>query len=147
VWCSYRIADVYLLDNPISALDDQTQEHVWTNLFEDLLKHATIIVGSSRPVISCTSVLNLSSHGVAVAASAIKHFNGFVDPKSASTALPFRYTRARSTSDANPSSSSSSSSSSSKTSDVSVAIVEPSPTLRSRIGSFQITLEQVTCDV
>ena len=134
------------MDNPISALDDQTQEHVWTHLFEGLLKHATIIVGSSRPVISCTSVLNLTSHGVADAASAITHFNGFVEHKSSSPSLPFRYSRASSTADAAPSSSSSSSSSS-KTSDVSVAIVEPSPTFRSRVGSFQITLEQVTCDV
>ena len=51
---AYRRADIYLLDNPISALDDQTQEHIWTHLLEGLLQHATIIVGSSRPVISCT---------------------------------------------------------------------------------------------
>jgi len=61
---AYRDADIYVLDNPISALDDQTQEHIWKHLFEGLLQHATIIVGSSRPVISCTAVLHLTADGL-----------------------------------------------------------------------------------
>jgi hypothetical protein len=120
---------------------------VWTHLFEGLLKHATIIVGSSRPVISCTAVLNLTPHGVTDAATGITRFDGCVDPRASSAALPFRYTRAAAAV-AVPSSPASSS----KSSDVAVAVVQPSPTFRSRISSFQITLEEVrvwrvTCDV
>ena len=62
---AYRNADIYILDNPISALDDQTQEHIWKHLIEGLLQHATIIVGSSRPVISCTAILFLTPDGLA----------------------------------------------------------------------------------
>ena len=128
--------------HPISALDDQTQEHVWTQLFEGLLKHATIIVGSSRLVISCTAVLNLMPHGMTDAATGITRFDGCVDFTASSAALPFRYTRAQA-----PAASAAvavpSSPASSKSSDVAVAVVQPSPTFRSRISSFQITLEEV----
>lgn len=61
---AYRVADIYVLDNPISALDDQTQEHIWKHLIEGLLQHATVIIGSSRPVISCTAVLHLTPEGL-----------------------------------------------------------------------------------
>ena len=61
---AYRQADIYVLDNPISALDDATQEFIWTHLIEDFLHSATIIVASSRPVISCTGILHLSADGL-----------------------------------------------------------------------------------
>lgn len=60
----YRRADIYLLDNPISALDDATQEYIWNNLIEGVLKHATVIVASSRSVPSCSSIVHLSVKGV-----------------------------------------------------------------------------------
>jgi ABC-type multidrug transport system fused ATPase/permease subunit len=61
---TYRRADIYLLDNPISALDDATQEFIWDNLIEGLLKNATVIVASSRSVRSCSSILHLSVKGL-----------------------------------------------------------------------------------
>jgi len=136
--CRYRIADIYLLDNPISALDDQTQEHIWTHLFEGLLQPATVIVGSSRPVISCTAVLNLSTNGVITGDAAVTKFNGFV-AANASAKLPPRYSMDRAT---NTSSPPASSKASVKSSDVSVEIEQQSATFRSRVGSLQITLEQ-----
>ena len=118
----YRIADIYLLDNPISALDDQTQEHIWTHLFEGLLQSATVIVGSSRPVISCTAVLNLSTNGVSAGDSGVTRFNGPVVASDAAK-LPPRYSKSSS----QPSSSSLSapaaaSESSVKSSDVAVEV-------------------------
>ena len=47
-----------------SALDDATQEFIWKHLIEDFLHNATIIVASSRPVISCTGILHLSTDGL-----------------------------------------------------------------------------------
>jgi hypothetical protein len=41
-----------------------TQEFIWTHLIEDLLHSATVIVASSRPVISCTGMLHLSADGL-----------------------------------------------------------------------------------
>ena len=75
---AYRIADVYLLDNPVSALDDQTQHHIWTHLIEGLLQSATVIVAASRPVTSCGAVLKLSSNGVCKNDAVITQYNGFV---------------------------------------------------------------------
>jgi hypothetical protein len=89
----YRIADVYLLDNPISALDDQTQQHIWTHLFEGMLQSVTVIVGSSRPVISCSAVLHLSPSGVCADDSAVSWFNGPVAAPAASNTPP-RYSKA-----------------------------------------------------
>jgi ABC-type multidrug transport system fused ATPase/permease subunit len=150
----YRIADVYLLDNPISALDDQTQEHVWTHLFEGLLQCATVIVGSSRPVISCTAVLQLSTHGVSEGESGVIAFNGPV-VASASAKVPPRYSK---TSQSYSSSASAEFESSQKISDVAakvvpdvaVQIAPPSPkmepampaTFRSRLSSLNMTIEE-----
>ena len=136
--CRYRIADIYLLDNPISALDDQTQEHIWTHLFEGLLQPATVIVGSSRPVISCTAVLNVTTNGVITGDAAVTKFNGFV-AANASAKLPPRYSMDRATNTFSPPASSKASV---KSSDVSVEIEQQSATFRSRVGSLQITLEQ-----
>jgi ATP-binding cassette, subfamily C (CFTR/MRP), member 1 len=61
---AYRRADIYLLDNPISALDDATQEFIWNNLIEGVLRHATVIVASSRAVPSCSTIVHLSTRGV-----------------------------------------------------------------------------------
>jgi ABC-type multidrug transport system fused ATPase/permease subunit len=88
---AYRIADIYLLDNPVSALDDQTQHHIWTHLIEGVLQSATVIVASSRPVMSCTAVLKLSKNGVCKGDSGITHYNGFVGSSAASKELPPRY--------------------------------------------------------
>jgi ABC-type multidrug transport system fused ATPase/permease subunit len=63
---AYRRADIYLLDNPISALDDATQEFIWINLIEGLLKDATVVVASSRAVYSCSSIMQLSATGAAI---------------------------------------------------------------------------------
>jgi hypothetical protein len=87
---AYRIADVYVLDNPISALDDQTQEHIWTHLIEGLLQQATVIVASSRPVISCTAVLHLTSEGLK--SKQPQFFNGWC-VEARSTDAPPRYSR------------------------------------------------------
>ena len=153
----YRVADIYLLDNPISALDDQTQEHIWTHLFEGLLQSATVIVGSSRPVISCTAVLNLSTNGVSEGDSGVAKFNGFV-VATAAAKLPPRYSKAFPQSPSSSSSASVAASESSvKSSDVAVNIaadasanvappspkVEPStPAFRSRLGSLNMTIEE-----
>ena len=94
---AYRRADIYLLDNPISALDDQTQEHIWTHLLEGLLQHATIIVGSSRPVISCTAVLHLTSDGVK--GGDPTYFNGWCS-ESRLDAVPPRYAQKYNTTNA-----------------------------------------------
>jgi ATP-binding cassette subfamily C (CFTR/MRP) protein 2 len=59
----YRRADIYLLDSPISALDDATQEFIWINLIEGVLKDATVIVASSRAVPSCSTIMYLSVKG------------------------------------------------------------------------------------
>jgi ATP-binding cassette subfamily C (CFTR/MRP) protein 1 len=61
---AYRRADIYLLDNPLSAVDDATQEFIWENLIEGLLADATVIVASSRAVRSCTSIVHLSPKGI-----------------------------------------------------------------------------------
>jgi ABC-type multidrug transport system fused ATPase/permease subunit len=61
---AYKNADIYLLDNPISALDDATQEHIWSQLIEGLLKDATVIVSSSRSVPSCSMILHLNPKGL-----------------------------------------------------------------------------------
>jgi hypothetical protein len=61
---AYRRADVYLLDNPLSAVDDATQEFIWENLIEGLLADATVIVASSRSVRSCSSIVHLSPKGI-----------------------------------------------------------------------------------
>jgi ABC-type multidrug transport system fused ATPase/permease subunit len=45
------------------ALDDHTQEFIWKHLIEGFLHHATVIIASSRPVISCTGILHLSTDG------------------------------------------------------------------------------------
>jgi hypothetical protein len=142
----YRIADIYLLDNPISALDDQTQEHVWTHLFEGLLQYATVIVGSSRPVISCTAVLHLSTHGLSEGESSVTTFNGPV-VASASAKVPPRYSK---TSQSSSSSASAKFESSVKFSDVAVQIAPHSPkmepttpaTFRSRLGSLNMSIEE-----
>jgi len=47
-----------------AALDDATQEFIWTHLIEDFLHSATVIIASSRPVISCTGILHLSTDGL-----------------------------------------------------------------------------------
>jgi ABC-type multidrug transport system fused ATPase/permease subunit len=99
---TYRKADIYVLDNPISgkparvtnlcpallshaqpcclipspALDDNTQEFIWKNLIEGFLHDATIVVASSRPVISCTGVLHLTPDGLRE--SALQMVSGFV---------------------------------------------------------------------
>jgi ABC-type multidrug transport system fused ATPase/permease subunit len=151
----YRIADIYLLDNPISALDDQTQEHIWTHLFEGLLQSATVIVGSSRPVISCTAVLNLSTNGVSEGDSSVTRFDGPV-VASASAKVPPRYSRASGS--LSNTSAMVASQSSVQISHVTVnlapnGIVQtppPSPTIRSttpvlfrsRIGSLKTTIEE-----
>jgi hypothetical protein len=83
---AYRQADIYVLDNPISALDDQTQEHIWTHLIEGLLQHATVIVASSRPVISCSSVLHLTPEGLKSKDPQV--FNGWCAETQGSTAPP-----------------------------------------------------------
>jgi len=150
----YRIADIYLLDNPISALDDQTQEHVWTHLFEGLLQCATVIVGSSRPVISCTAVLHLSTHGVSEGESGVTTFNGPVVARS-SAKVPSRYSK---TSQSSSPSASADFESSVKFSDVAAKVVpdvtvqiaphspkmEPATpaTFRSRLGSLNMTIEE-----
>ena len=150
----YRIADIYLLDNPISALDDQTQEHVWTHLFEGLLQYATVIVGSSRPVISCTAVLHLSTHGVSEGESSVTTFNGPV-VASASAKVPPRYSKM---SQSSSSSASAEFESSVKFSDVAVKVapdvavqiaphspkMEPTTpaTFRSRLGSLNMSIEE-----
>jgi len=78
------------LDCPLVSVDDQTQEHIWTHVMEGLLKSATVIVASSRPVLSCTAVLNLSTNGVCSGDSAIIKVNGPVVP-TASSVVPPRY--------------------------------------------------------
>ncbi len=85
---AYRVADIYLLDNPISALDDQTQEHIWTHLIEGLLQHATVIVGSSRPVISCTATVHVTADGLKQGEYTEYH-NGWCDKRS--KPVPPRY--------------------------------------------------------
>ena len=84
---AYRRADIYLLDNPISALDDATQEFVWENLFEGLLASATVIVASSRDVPSCSTIVRLSASGIEGDAVQVK---GWVHP-APSTSTPLRY--------------------------------------------------------
>ena len=149
----YRIADIYLLDNPISALDDQTQEHVWTHLFEGLLQRATVIVGSSRPVISCSAVLNLSTDGVSEGDSGIARFNGPV-VASASATVPPRYSQPLPSPSFAASLSPVASGSGTKLVDVSVQIAPPSPklepntsaTFRSRTGSLRMTIEEAAVE-
>jgi hypothetical protein len=85
---AYRAADVYVLDNPISALDDQTQEHIWTHLIEGLLQQATVIVGSSRPVISCTATVHVTADGLKQG-EYIEFHNGWCDKRS--KPVPPRY--------------------------------------------------------
>ena len=53
-----------LSPSPISALDDATQEHIWMHLIEGLLADATVIVASSRAVISCSAVVYLTRDGL-----------------------------------------------------------------------------------
>jgi hypothetical protein len=86
----YRVADVYLLDCPLASVDDQTQQHIWTHVMEGLLQCATVIVASSRPVLSCTAVLNLSTNGVCSGDFAITKVNGPV-VSTASSVVPPRY--------------------------------------------------------
>jgi len=85
---AYRRADIYLLDNPISALDDATQEFIWDNLIEGVLKNATVIVASSRSVRSCSSILHLSVKGLEGEPVQI---SGWVNSQMSAT-RPSRYT-------------------------------------------------------
>lgn len=131
---AYRAADVYVLDNPISALDDQTQEHIWTHLIEGLLQHATVIVGSSRPVISCTATVHVTADGLKQGEYTEFH-NGWCDKRS--KPVPPRYVEG---SDKVP---------------VKIRVAEPpavpahtssesklsAPTQRSRVGSSLMTVE------
>jgi len=86
----YRRADVYLLDNPISALDDVTQQHIWDNLFEGLLSTATVIITSSRAVRSCTSIVHLSTSGIQ---GDTVDISGWVTRQTPDQQLPRRYRR------------------------------------------------------
>ena len=86
----YRRADVYLLDNPISALDDVTQQHIWDNLFEGLLSTATVIITSSRAVRSCTSIVHLSTSGIE---GDTVDISGWVTRQTPDQQLPRRYRR------------------------------------------------------
>ena len=85
---AYRRADIYLLDNPISALDDATQEFIWDNLIEGVLKNATVIVASSRSVRSCSSIQHLSVKGLEGEPVQI---SGWVNSQMSAT-RPSRYT-------------------------------------------------------
>jgi ABC-type Mn2+/Zn2+ transport system ATPase subunit len=89
----YREADIYLLDNPLSALDDQTQEHIWKHLIEGLLHNATVVVASSRPVISCTAVLHLSPDGLLREPEIVQ---GWCSAVHAGEAVPRRYSKSSS---------------------------------------------------
>lgn len=86
----YREADIYLLDNPLSAIDDQTQEHIWKHLIEGLLQNATVVVASSRPVVSCTAVLHLSPEGLLRQPEIVQ---GWCSAVHASEAAPRRYSK------------------------------------------------------
>ena len=95
----YRDADIYLLDNPVSAIDDQTQEHIWKHLIEGLLQDATVIVASSRPVISCTAILHLSPEGLLRDAEMVEGWSSAVHSGSGE-GLPHRYSKCKSSSNA-----------------------------------------------
>jgi ABC-type multidrug transport system fused ATPase/permease subunit len=93
----YREADIYLLDNPVSAIDDQTQEHIWKHLIEGLLRDSTVIVASSRPVISCSAILHLSPEGLLRAAEIVEGWSSAVH---SGKGLPHRYSKSKSSSNA-----------------------------------------------
>lgn len=75
---SAHVADLCsaLLSHAPPALDDNTQEFIWKNLIEGFLHDATIVVASSRPVISCTGILHLTPDGLRD--SALQMVSGFV---------------------------------------------------------------------
>ena len=135
---AYRDADIYVLDNPISALDDQTQEHIWKHLFEGLLQHATIIVGSSRPVISCTAVLHLTADGLKPCEP--QFYNGWCADQR-SDALPPRYATGKAPTNAR--------SEVSQSAGKSIQVHDThneirAPTTRQRQGSSRITVEDAS---
>jgi len=103
--CAYREADTYVLDNPISAIDGQTQEHIWTHLIEGLLRDSTVIVASSRAVISCTAIMRLSPNGLVDEAQV---FGGWCSPSLTQLQpphpLPPRYLKSRTAASDSPSS-------------------------------------------
>jgi hypothetical protein len=140
---------------------DQTQEHVCTHLFEGLLQLRAVIVSTSRPIISCTAVLHLSTHGVSGGESGVTTFNGPVDD-SASAKVPPRCSK---TSDSQSSSSSASAEfeSSENLSDVAAKVVPnrrcrysicaaftengahhstTQATFRSRLGSLNMSIDE-----
>ena len=135
---AYRDADIYVLDNPISALDDQTQEHIWKHLCEGLLQHATIIVGSSRPVISCTAVLHLTADGLKPCEP--QFYNGWCADQR-SDALPPRYAPGKASTNAH--------SGVSQFAGKSIQVHDThneirAPTTRQREGSSRITVEDAS---
>lgn len=89
---AYRRADIYVLDNPVSAIDDQTQQHIWRHLIEGLLCDSTIIVASSRPVISCTAIVHMSTNGVV---GDPQYVNGWCSSTPANDAPLRRYSEPR----------------------------------------------------
>ena len=89
---AYRRADIYLFDNPLSALGDAMQDSIWDNLIEGVLKSSTVIVASSRTVRSCSSILHLSAKGLEGEPVQI---SGWVSPQM-SNPRPPRYTAASS---------------------------------------------------
>lgn len=85
---AYRRADVYLLDNPIYALEDSMQQFIWVNLVEGFLSDATVIVASSRAIGTCTYLVHLSSSGVE---GDTVDVSGYVIKQEPSPPLPLRY--------------------------------------------------------
>jgi ABC-type multidrug transport system ATPase subunit len=89
---AYRHADIYVLDNPVSAIDDHTQQHIWTHLIEGLLCDATVIVASSRCVISCTAIVHMSTNGVV---GDPEYVSGWCSATHANDVTPQRYSKPR----------------------------------------------------
>jgi ABC-type multidrug transport system fused ATPase/permease subunit len=120
-----------------SALDDFTQEFIWNNLIEGCLQHATVIVASSRQVISCTGIVHLSTEGLVGHPQIV---SGLL-PGSLHTNTPLaRYNASNSTKDFFSSSAHSSSHSSAHKSEVcSTASSKPS-----RYNSYGTTVEEAS---
>jgi ABC-type multidrug transport system fused ATPase/permease subunit len=87
---AYRRADIYLLDNQLTGLDDSTQQFIWENLIEGLLSTATVIFASSRAVQSCTCVVRLSTNGFE---SVTVNASGYASDQTPPLQLPNRYRR------------------------------------------------------
>ena len=57
----YARADVYLLDDPLSALDPDTEHHLFNNCIRTLLENSTVILATHQ-----IPIVQLSDHVVVI---------------------------------------------------------------------------------